>query len=108
MQPTGVGRAAGHEVFQRAPVSPVRVALDASVAAARRYADVMAADVARVRRLPSLIARAGAARRWSAEERQEADDVARSVMRVGLWCVVLVMPGGFLLLPLVCGDMRRR
>jgi hypothetical protein len=108
MQPTGVGQAAGHEVSQPTPVSPVRLALDASVAVARRYADVMAVDVARVRRLPSLLARAGAVHRWSAEERREAESAARSLMRVGLWCVVLAMPGGFLLLPLVCGEMRRR
>jgi hypothetical protein len=106
MQSSAVGQSARNEGFRRAPLSSLRSALAASVATLRRQGDAISADVARVRRLPGLVARATSARAWSEADRREADDVARSLVRVGAWCVILVVPGGLLLLPLLFASDR--
>jgi hypothetical protein len=108
MRSSAVGRTARDEAFPRMPLSSLRSALVASVATLRRQGDVIAADVARVRRLPGLVARATSARVWSEADRREADDVARSLVRVGAWCAILVVPGGLLLLPLLFASDREQ
>jgi hypothetical protein len=65
-------------------------------------------DIAQLRRLPSMVARATIGESWTREDRRQAAEVARSLMRVGVWCVIVVMPGGLLLLPLVSGNLPRR
>jgi hypothetical protein len=92
----------------RMPLFGWRTAFAASLATLRRHGRAISADLARVRRLPSLALRAGTSGRWSEADRREADDIARSLVRVGAWCAILVMPGGFLLLPVVFADDRPR
>jgi hypothetical protein len=108
MQSATVGRSARSENAPSAPFSGWRAAIAASLSTVRRQGNAIAADFARVRRLPALVARAGAAGRWTEADRREADAVARSVVRVGVWCVVLAMPGGLLLLPLLATGDRDR
>ncbi|MCU0806172.1 MAG: hypothetical protein MUF79_13970 [Burkholderiales bacterium] len=83
-----------------------RATFAASLSTVRRHGRTISADLARVRRLPSLALRAGTSGRWSDADRREADDIARSLVRVGVWCAILAMPGGFLLLPVVFANGR--
>ena len=79
-----------------------RMLVATCLAAARRHRNAIAADIVQLKRLPSIVARAlvrGAP--WTPEDRREAREAARSLMRVGAWGIVLVMPGGLLLTPLV-------
>ena len=108
MQSSAVGQSARNEGSRRAPLASLRSALAASVSTVRRQGDALSADVARLRRLPGLVVRAASGRTWSEADRREADDAARSLARVGAWCVILVVPGGFLLLPfLFAGDREQ-
>jgi len=79
-----------------------RMLVVACLAAARRHRSAIADDMAQLKRLPSIAAKAlvrGA--QWTPEDRREARESARSLMRVGVLGIVLVMPGGLLLVPLV-------
>jgi hypothetical protein len=98
----------GSEVTaSRASVAGWRTAIAASLSTVRRQGDAIAADLARARRLPALVARAGAMGRWTEADRRAATDAARSLVRVGAWCVILAVPGGFLLVPLLIGAAGR-
>ena len=89
-------------------VLAIQTFLATCLAAARRQRSAMGDDIAHLRNLPAVVAKACAGTPWTLDDRRQASEVGRSLARVCGWCVVLVMPGGFFLVPLVGGYVGRR